>query len=386
MTDAGRQRLDALTGLRFVAISFIVVRHLGEVAVAQTPRLVQRVFAHAFHVMPLFFVLSGFVITYQYGERVRSGELRAREFWISRLLRIWPIYLVALALRVAVDAHGNGGVPRLHALGALSQALLLQGWTPPLVWFGNVPGWTVSVEAFLYLVFPWLVVRISRLEMHRALGVAAVAWFLGQLVATLYMVTLPDGWPPRGEPSEFFLDLLRYLPPLHLPSFLIGVVTARVYLDDRASGRRRAGGRLVLVSLVPILFAFCGGFELIQRELGLKTWTVPFGFVGLLSPAWAIAILGLSHGGTASRWLGARPLVRLGAASYGLYILHFPIFDAVDSLAVPNWDHSRLFLLQAFAVLLPLSVISFERFEQPLRSALLARWVSPDRARAVTGA
>jgi peptidoglycan/LPS O-acetylase OafA/YrhL len=54
--------------------------------------------------------------------------------------------------------------------------------------------------------------------------------------------------------------------------------------------------------------------------------------------------------------------------------LHFPIFDAVTTWLVVDWDRTPWFLLQFFVIMLPLSVWSFERFEQPLRAALLERF------------
>lgn len=371
---AERPRLDALSGLRFLAVAYVVVYHLGDASFESMPLRVERFRRHAYLMMPLFFVLSGFVLTYRYADAIRAARLEARLFLLSRLLRIWPIYLVALALRVGIDAYENKGVPIHAALGTLSQALLLQGFTPPLVWWGNAPGWTVSVEAFLYLTFPWIVVRICRMTMSHAVVLALFAWVLGQLAPLAYVVALPDGWPPKGGPSPVFLDALRFLPPLHLPSFLIGIVTARLYLADLAQGRRRAGGFFVLGGFLPIAFALGGGIEFVGHKLGFHPWLFPFGHNGLPSPAWALVVYGLAHGGPSSRWLSARPLVRVGEASYGLYILHFPVYDAVATLAVPEWDHSRLFLVQFFAVMLPLSVLSFEQFEQRLRSTLLARW------------
>jgi peptidoglycan/LPS O-acetylase OafA/YrhL len=88
-------------------------------------------------------------------------------------------------------------------------------------------------------------------------------------------------------------------------------------------------------------------------------------------------IYGLAHAGAGARLLSLRPIVRLGEASYGLYILHFPIYNAVATWLVVDWDQTRWFLIQFFAVVLPVSVISFERFEQPLRAALLAYAARP---------
>lgn len=368
----GPPRLEALSGLRFLAVAWVVVRHLGEPSFEHVPFVLERCRRHAFLLMPLFFVMSGFVLSYVYAEPIRSGRLHTRTFWVSRLTRIWPIYLAALALRFVVDARENAGVPFLNALGAVSQALLVQAWTPPLTWFGNAPGWTVSVEVFCYLVFPSLVVRVAKMSVRDAVLLAAFAWVLGMVPPTAYSLLRPDGWPPEESPSPLFLDLLRFLPPLHLPSFLIGIVTARIYAEDRAVGRKRRGSILTLASLAPILFTFAAGFERIAATHGIELWLFPYGHNGLLSPAWAVLILGMAHGG--ARWLGTRPFVRLGDASYGLYILHFPFYDAVMTFAVRDWNRTPYFLAQIFLVLVPLTVVSFERFEQPLRSALMKRW------------
>jgi peptidoglycan/LPS O-acetylase OafA/YrhL len=370
---AKRPRLDALSGLRFCAIAFIVCYHVGDVSFADAPALVETARRRANVIMPLFFVLSGFVLTYSYLVPLASGELTKRAFYLSRLWRLVPIYLVALGLQFSIDAYVHRGVPLHYAAGTLAQALMVQGWTPPLVWYGNPPGWTVSVEAFFYLLFPWLVVRLSRMSFRACLAIAGLSWVLGQLVSLAYALTLPDGWPPAGQPAPYFLDLLRYLPPLHLPSFIAGIVAALAFGRDLQADRRPSGRLLALIGFIPIAATLAGGLEALGRH-GVRPfgWAFPFTHNGFLSPAWALVVYGLAHAGRRAKVLSARPLVRLGEASYGLYILHFPIYNAVATWLAPDWDHARWFLLQFFALLLPLSVVSFERFEQPLRAALLA--------------
>src|SRR5262249_36857451 len=90
--------------------------------------------------------------------------------------------------------------------------------------------------------------------------------------------------------------------------------------------------------------------------------------------AWALVVYGLAHGGAPARWLSPRPLVRLGDASYGLYILHFPMFDTARTVLARAGEHTPpLVLMLTFAMLLPISVLSFEQVEQPLRRIVLAR-------------
>jgi peptidoglycan/LPS O-acetylase OafA/YrhL len=386
-----RPRLDALSGIRLFAIALVMLHHLGEAAL-EGAAWADTVVMQANNVMPLFFVLSGFVLTYSYGDAMARGRLRTSDFLVSRFLRLWPIYIVALALRFAVDTSSQG-VSLPYAAGVLSQGLMIQGFTPPLVWFGNAPGWTVCVEAFFYLLFPWLIVRLSTLTIRQVLALSAALWIAGQLVALAYALTLPDGWPPPGAPMVIFLDLLRFFPPFHLPSFLIGVVTARIFVRDLGGRAPRGGGLLALAGFLPIAFTLGGGLEFVgQHGITLARWPFPFTHNGLLAPAWALLLLGLARGCAAARWLSAPPLVRLGEASYALYILHFPVFDAVALWLVPKWDETPLFLIQLFAVMLPLSVLSFERFEQPLRRAALRRWrawrqrVGPEAAPAPPGA
>lgn len=380
-TSEGRPRIEALSGLRFLAIAYVVVYHLGEGTFEHAPDRVRLIVNQAFHMMPLFFVLSGFVISYVYAGPFQSGKVSARRFWLSRALRLWPIYLVALALRFALDAAHNHGVPPKYAVGTAAQALLVQGWFPPTVWYGNVPGWTVSVEAFLYAVFPWLVVRMSRMRLRTACALSAVAWLASQIAALSYVLVRPDGWPPKGGPDDLYLDLLRYLPPVHLSSFLIGMVAARIHLEDRAAGRKRGGSRLVILGALPILSSLGGGVHALGRLVPALSWPFPYGHSGLLAPFWAMVVVGLSRGGIASRWISSPLLVRLGNASYGLYILTFPLFDLVR-LAFPDWDRAPAFLLQYFLLAVPLCVLSFERFEEPLRSALLSRSGARPRAAA----
>ena len=369
-----RPRVDALSGLRFIVIAYIVCYHVGDASFAALPQVVDRVRLRANTLMPVFFVLSGFVLTYRYLGPLSSGRLSKTDFWRSRFARLVPIYLVALALQFAVDVYVNKGVPSDYVAGTLAQALMVQGWIPPLVWLGNPPGWTVCVEAFFYLLFPWLVVRMSRATPVTLAAVGIISWMLGQLAALAYAVRLPDGWPPRGQPSPYWLDVLRYLPPLHLPSFLLGVVAALAFLRDLERGRERRGRLIAALGAAPIVIAVFGGLDVLAAHgVSILSWAFPFTHNGLLSPAWAIVVYGLAHARSRTRFLSARPLVRLGEASYGLYILHFPIYNAVATWLVVDWDQSRLFLLQFFAIVLPVSVVSFERFEQPLRAALLAR-------------
>src|SRR6185295_6793308 len=118
---------------------------------------------------------------------------------------------------------------------------------------------------------------------------------------------------------------------------------------DRAGGRKRQGGLIALAGFLPVVFALGDGVQFIGTHgVTFLRHPVPFTHNGLLAPAWALVVFGLAHGGVPARWLGARPLVRLGEASYGLYILHAPI-DRIARVFLTQGSHeSPWFLFQFF--------------------------------------
>src|ERR1035437_982751 len=112
--------LRALTSLRFFAAMYVVLFHEshnpGHIVLFP---LAARFVASGFTAVTLFFVLSGFILAYNY-DRIRSR----REFWISRFARIYPVYFLSL-LPVFITPHWSH-LPRPGALGVILTLLLLQ--------------------------------------------------------------------------------------------------------------------------------------------------------------------------------------------------------------------------------------------------------------------
>src|SRR6202012_4539478 len=97
-----------------------------------------------------FFVLSGFILAYTYAGA--TGEGWVRPFLAARLARVYPMYLAALALTGVLLAASHPQATRAQiAVSGVASALLVQSWVPAWVGIWNVPGWSLSVEAVLYL-------------------------------------------------------------------------------------------------------------------------------------------------------------------------------------------------------------------------------------------
>ncbi len=116
------------------------------------------------HAVDLFFVLSGFLITYLLlDEKERSGRIHIKRFYLRRILRIWPAYYTAILLSCLLVAAAI--IPPTERMGL--SILLFSGMMANLSYAMGfavqtmVPLWSVGVEEQFYLVWPHLVQRAA---------------------------------------------------------------------------------------------------------------------------------------------------------------------------------------------------------------------------------
>lgn len=376
--------LPALTGLRFFAALHVVVFHFGFGWLVDAPAWMQAISQCGFASVGLFFVLSGFVLSYNYLGPDGRMAVEPRTFWIARIARIYPVYVLALVLLAPHVMAGSlaANTPAMAAaklaVGGGSALLLVHTWLPPATLYWNPPGWSVAVEAFFYAVFPALAVRLGRWTRARLLWALAGLWALGLLPSLLYLALEPDGAGPASMLSRgVWLTVLKFNPVLRLPEFLMGVVLGRLFLQE-GRGRGRTGGLMAPVAALLTLGAFASSARL------------PFPLLhnALLAPVYALLVYGLARGGGALGWLlSRRPLVQLGEASYALYILHHPVWLAVGvaAAAVAPWvelSSPRALFTVFLPVVLAASWLSYRYVEMPLRGwvrRVLQAWTERGR-------
>lgn len=208
--------IRALTGLRIVAAVWVVLFHfrpmLGDASPGFRDALAPVLDCGAQGV-DLFFILSGFVLTWNYLDRMgRSWAVRANlHFLWLRLARVWPVYLVTLhlaAVWVIFTLH-VGHVPspeagQLTAISYVRQILLVQLWFQPYFdgssWDG--PAWSISAEWLAYLLFGLLILVIFRMKhATRARGLMWLAFAASLPPVVLLLASgqfyTPWSWLPR---------------------------------------------------------------------------------------------------------------------------------------------------------------------------------------------
>ena len=325
-SEAAQKQIDSLTGLRIVAALGVFATHFwsrtslgpwGALEALKTP--VTRVMTRGFIGVPLFFMLSGFVLTYSTARAPPTSAPLRKAFWGNRFARIYPAYVLSLLLALPLlygsvehylTKFGRTKGALLASIASCMVATLTQSWFPRAANFWNGPAWSLSVEAFFYALFPYLISsRIARATSCWSPVATVAGLSLVGVAAPLLAEALHGG--PLGEADG---GVVIYFPILNLPTFLIGMVLARAYLSrpPPAAPAAAGGGALVMGSGAALL-AISAVLPSAPAEL------MDYG----LQPLFAALIYGLaSGGGWVGRMLSHPSLVFLGEASYSFYLLH----------------------------------------------------------------
>lgn len=355
------KRLDALTGLRCFAALNIVFFHFSN---PQWFGFMAPVVNAGYLSVSFFIMLSGFVLAYNYAGRAREGKLSKKRFWLARLTRLYPVYLLSLML--GWDTFLGEWAKHTHGMfwaGAVLAPLLLQGWIPEIATFGNTPAWTMSAEAAYYVLFPWAAAvkqPVSRVGHLRRLG---LLWALGMIPGTLYVIFNPDHLVHVDRFSSApWLQALKFTPIPHLPSFLFGVMLAG--LDETI---RRTGWFRVALGLAGFAGIYC-----------ILTFTdVPYAMIhdGLLMPLFGCLILGLAGVNWLAKVFGFWLFVFVGESSYCLYLMHFNFWNLLHGSGIlPRLGLDRYDPWISYGILIGLALLTLYLVEKPAQK-MLRKWL-----------
>lgn len=322
----GTRRIKKLDSVRGIAALMVLVGHCGGL-----PLFVDVNGSYFWWLKSLwdgetsvimFFVLSGYVLALQQSSPARPDY---SGFVVRRFARIWPAFAVALASAFAllhlcgVPSGASGEHGGYHPVpGDLGLNLLMLG-SPYTI---DPPVWSLYVEMHISLIFPLLYVLANRVNLPVGLVVSMAASLL--LTRTVHWAM-----------PEFLVSLASS--SRYLCLFVVGASLARG--DSRIGQIYRAAPDWAKAAGLAFA-ALCIAYRNAPVALPVNGY-VPWVGVVLL-------FVYCLYAQSAERFLNAQPLLFLGRISYGLYLVHYPILQAVKAhLAWP----ATVFVVLALAVL-----------------------------------
>lgn len=354
-----RPDLPVLTTLRFPAAFAIVLYHFLPSTVA--PRWIWDGFNSG---VSFFYVLSGFILYYNYAELKDRGY-----FWMARLARIWPVHLATALLAIVT-------IPWENLLGHASwpitlpaNLLLLHAWLPfkgSALSFNGV-SWSLSVEAFFYLTFPWLLLLLNRRGAVVLVGSAFVLGLTIVAMATFF-------WPRNAT------YVSNFNPAGRLFEFTLGMATGRMWIKNAGSSvgpgswLAREGvlavACVVLVVALPAMIRAAGLDNPLSLWLGLAINAISFAAL-----IWVYA----HQQGLISRMLSRRWLTWFGEISFSVYMCHqivlkWLILDTSKEKVITDTTHATVVFIEYAALTIALSAAIFHLIETPSRHAIVSAW------------
>ncbi|MBB4688122.1 acyltransferase family protein [Amycolatopsis jiangsuensis] len=344
----GTRRFPGLDGLRALAATIVVFYHFAGPNFTWLSGWVG---------VYVFFVLSGFLITtLLLREQDRTGRISLRDFYLRRVFRILPPYLVILGGIVAFVLLRGEFLARDFPHALKYYLTFLNEFFPGSEGNGSdnffSGSWTLGIEEKFYLVWPFLLVAVGIGAARRKFGLALAA--MAVLLVLLPVST--GGWLLDGSKTAIYGSTVHYF-------ILLSGCLLAILLHYRRSFA-------VLRPLTHPLAAIpiVAGFLLLHTNLDAlwsETRENVLLLVGYAGVTMLLLVVLLSPG--PARWLlSTAPMRFVGERSYSLYLLqgpvHFAVIQAVPQLA----ERSLLTALTVFVVDLGVSDLIHRWVEQPL--------------------
>jgi exopolysaccharide production protein ExoZ len=338
--------------LRALAALSVVIHHASIALLPNSQTLIP--FQAGAAGVDLFFVISGFIMYYTTARRA----VQPTDFYVRRLIRIFPLYFAASTLAFLIARITPGLVRTFSAnpYDYLRSILFIpyyntttkaEHWIVPLVRPEIGQGWTLNYEIFFYLLFGLCLAMPRRFRTHSLVIVLLLLSTLGML------------FKPSGAILSTYTDSL-------LLEFLFGVALGHFLIHNVRPSLKISGSLLLILGAAASLIVQFYNPHLLPRVIGY----------GLPAAGIVGAVLWLERAKLIPRWPF---LLLLGDASYSLYILHGFVLAAFRRACADFFNVNLISTHIGFIVVSALAaevvgVLVFRYAERPVTTVLTAAY------------
>ncbi len=304
-------------------------------------------FKEGFVGVSFFFVLSGFIIAYNYQKKLQEKGITKRTFWVARIARVYPLHWLTLFIAVILGDYvvASGGLDWCrHFLASLT---LTHAYIPEADYYFsfNSPSWSLCCEQLFYICFPFLVPLTRNYK-----------YLLYIFCVTAILLVVGMHFTPEEEIKGYW-----YVNPItRFPDFIAGMLLFPLYerLKDKPITFRQGSLMEIGAVILFLTFYMCASEIPKVYRYSCFYWL----------PVAVVLISFSLQKGILSRILSHRFLVVGGEISYGFYLIHLFIL-----LSYAKWQKEAGFDIAwyisvpvLFGITVLLSLLSYRYFERPM--------------------
>jgi peptidoglycan/LPS O-acetylase OafA/YrhL len=361
----GIKHISSIDGLRAIAVTAVVMYHLG---ISWIPG--------GFLGVDLFFVISGYVITRLILDSInQSSALDLRAFYAARIRRIYPGFLfMVICTIIFIGVWAPEAIKRFlsdlpYALTGTINWLLVARHQDYFETVGRPPllqhTWSLAVELQFYLIWP--IILLTVLKYFGKKNIARIALIIAMVSGTtLFFVSLQLDQSNAQQISHIYFGT-----DTHSLGLFLGSALAVSWIPQNLSAdiEKRAQDVIDGIGVVGLLGLISTFLFIDESNAGL--YRIAFPLAGIFG---CLVIISLVH--PASRFapiISTAPFRWIGQRSYGIYIWHWVIFQVTRPSVDLSGQTWALYLARVLLVL-ALADISLRWVEIPFRQGLVQNW------------
>ncbi len=328
------KRIYSLQGLRAAAFLLIFLGHCNFFGLAGAG-------------VSVFFVLSGFLMVYNYfGKELGTVSIKSNFYnAVKKISKLYPLHLImlfpmlVLALYTLLKDFSLLGFLKEIILPLTSNLLLVQSWIPiRSYYFGfNGVAWYLSVTLFLYFVFPWFLKKIKTGCSKKKAVVLIVAVFVVQILSAIGFERL------LPEQTNWF----TYIFPIYRAGdFFAGACLGYIFLSEN---KKAESGKFKATVIEILAILFFAGICAVEKYVALPE-SLKYSVVFLPGSMLLVYVLAKEKGAISS-FLSLKPVVEFGNLSTYTFLIHQVIINYVWIVC----NNQYLVALISFAVTIALA-------------------------------